>query len=612
MIHRRFAAALVTSLALLGSAAGAEFVRVAQGAQGAWCFEQSGRRFLSMGICHITPREASRDEQGRFYDGAKVRGGLEPWAASTVERMNSWGFNTAGAWCDNALYAKAGLHTRYVWLGAEVDGIKQRLVNVFSPGYAAKMDALCAEFVAPHKNDPRLIGWFLDNELPWYGEFGWPTDPHRSLLDQALALPASDPNRVEALRFLRETYQDFASFAAQWETSATTWETFAAGGTARAKTKRAEVVKHRWAGVVAEKFYSVCAAAVRKHDPNHLVLGSRFAGNAPGPVIACARHCDVVSVNHYAKDGQVDLAWWDRLYAMVQKPILLTEFSWRAMENRTGNRNTLGADVTVPTQRDRAERYAKFVPTLLARPYLLGAHWFQWADEPERGRGLDGEDSNYGLVDWQDQAYEELTAAAQKTNAALPAPDTRPGPLPTAADRDGLAWQGRNSVIPTLPAGKLTTPVELATVTPFISFDDKGGSRGAATREGDGWKIDYNSGHGWGLNAMWAPPAGQSLTGAKSIRFSFDAPAGAKFNVVFFEKEEAGGDGECWITDPIPTTGGKATLQIDLHEIERNPYAGNQKGNRQLDLASMREIGLYFHAKQGAGVVRVSSLVLSE
>lgn len=566
-----------------------------------------------MGVCHVAAREASRDGRGKFYDGPKARGGVDAWAASAVERMTSWGFNTAGAWCDSALYAKAGLHTRYVWLGAEVDGNARRLGNVFSPGYAAKIDALCAEFVAPHKDDPRLIGWFLDNELPWYGEHGWPTDPNRSLLDLALALPPGDPNRVEAIRFLREAYGGFASFAAQWETTATTWDALAAGGAVRAKTKLVDTIRQRWAGHVAERFFSVCAAAVRRHAPNHLVLGSRFAGNAPGPVFAaCARHCDVVSVNHYAMDGHTDLAWWDRMYAMVQKPVLLTEFSWRATENRSGNRNTLGADVTVPTQRDRAERYARFVPALMSRPYLLGMHWFQWADEPELGRGLDGEDSNYGLVDWQDEAYDELITAAQKTHAALPTPDTRTGPLPAAADRDGLAWNPRTLMMPSLPEGKLAGPVEMTGAAPFVSLDEKGGSRVTATRDGDAWKLDYDSGRGWGLNATWAPPAGQSLAGAKTIRFRFEAPPGAKFNVVLFEKEGAGADGECWMTDLVATQSGGGSVQLDLRETELNAYAGNQKGNRRLDLDGLRDIGLYFHANQGQGVVRVSSLVLGE
>lgn len=612
MNRLHLAAVVALSLGILAPTRAADFVHVARGAQGSWCFEQDGRRFYSMGICTVIPREAPRVEEGRFYDGAKVRGGVDAWAASAVERMTSWGFNTAGSWCDEALYAKAGLHTRYVWLGAEVDGIKQRLVNVFSPGYPAKMDALCAEFVAPHKDDPRLIGWFLDNELPWYGEHGWPEDPNRSLLDLTLALPGGDPNRVEAVRFLREAYGDFGKFTRQWDTSATTWEALTAGGTVRAKTKLVEELRQRWAGHVAERFFSVCAAAVRKHDPNHLVLGSRFAGNAPGPVFAaCARHCDVVSVNHYEKEAATDLAWWDHMYAIVQKPILLTEFSWRATENRTGNRNTLGADVTVPTQRDRAERYGRYVSALMSRPYLVGMHWFQWNDEPERGRSFDGEDSNYGLVDWQDQAYEELVAAAQKTHSAIAAPDVRAGALPSPADRDGLAWSVRP--LPTLPEGKLAAPFECAAagVPPQISGDDKAGSRGTATREGAAWKIDYADIRGWGLNALWSPPKTQ-LAGAKTVRVSFDTAAGTKFQVVLSEREGDGGDGECWLSDVITSPGGKTDVQIDLREMERNAYAGNQKGNRRLDLDAILNAGLYFPNGQPQGALRISGLVLGE
>jgi hypothetical protein len=493
-------------------------------------------------------------------------------------------------------------------------------MNVFSPGYESRIDELCAQYVAPHKDNRRLIGWFLDNELPWFGDFGWRSDPHRSLLDLMLQLPAADPNRQAAVAFLRTSYGDFADFSREWQTSAKSWDELAAGGVPRAQRKIADQVKQRWAGEVAERFFTVCCAAVRKHDPNHLILGTRFAGNAPGPVIAaCARHCDVVSINHYAKDGSVDAAWWDRLYALAQKPILVTEFSWRATDNRSGNRNSLGADVTVPTQRDRASRYEKFVSQIMARPYVLGMHWFEWADEPENGR-YDGEDCNYGLVDWQDNAYEELVAMTRQTNSALTAPELRSGPLPTSSDRDGLQWN--TTALVSLPAGKLDSPVELLgpEPAPIVSLDAENGTHAAATREADAWNLVYDSGTGWGFNAVWIPPQNTSIVGAKSVRVRFDAAAGTKFHVIFFEQGDdhpptsptAETDGECWLTDLITAPAGATTLEFDMHELDLNLYHGNQKGNRRLNLDGLRGIGLYFPGNQGRGTVQLSSLIFGD
>jgi hypothetical protein len=620
LLLNRCAAWVGVLLLIASSVDAAEFVRLGQNAQGSWHFVAKEQAFYSLGICHVAGRLESRDGQGRVYDGIKIRGGVAPWSTRTVKRLTDWGFNTAGAWCDESIYEQPIWHTRYVWLSAEVDGIPQRLLNVFSPGYESKIDELCAKYVAPHKDNPWLIGWFLDNELPWFGDFGWYTDPHRSLLDLALKLPASDPNRQTAIRFLRTEYGDFAHFAREWQTEAKSWDDLVARGSPRAQHKSTDQVKRRWAGQVAERFFTVCCAAVRKHDPNHLVLGARFAGSAPGPVVAaCARHCDVVSINHYVKDGSVDAAWWDRLYAMVQKPLMVTEFSWRATENRSGNRNTQGADVTVPTQRDRAARYEQFVSQIMARPYILGMHWFEWADEPENGR-FDGENCNYGLVDWQDEPYEELVTAAKKTSLALTPPDSRGGSLPAPADRDGAEWNAK--ALASLPVGKLAAPVELASKenAPQVSLDEHKGTQVSATRDADAWKIDFDSGTGWGFNVVWTAPQATSLVGAQSVRVRFDATAGTKFNIMFFERGDdhppthptAGADGECWLTDLITAPAGAATMEFDLRELELNLYHGNQQGNRRLNLEDLRAVGLYFPSNQGRGTVRLSTLTLAE
>ena len=51
------------------------------------------------------------------------------------------------------------------------------------------------------------------------------------------------------------------------------------------------------------------------------------------------------------------------------------------------------------------------VGALLKVPYVIGADWFQYYDEPTHGRG-DGENFNFGLVDIHDSPYDPLTRAA--------------------------------------------------------------------------------------------------------------------------------------------------------------------------------------------------------
>ena len=53
-------------------------------------------------------------------------------------------------------------------------------------------------------------------------------------------------------------------------------------------------------------------------------------------------------------------------------------------------------------------------------PYVVGAHWFQYTDEPTLGRPKDGEDYNFGLVDIEDRPYQEITTAFTEIHADVP------------------------------------------------------------------------------------------------------------------------------------------------------------------------------------------------
>ncbi|MGC9328112.1 MAG: hypothetical protein ACP5I1_10800, partial [Candidatus Hinthialibacter sp.] len=59
--------------------------------------------------------------------------------------------------------------------------------------------------------------------------------------------------------------------------------------------------------------------------------------------------------------------------------------------------------------------FTRYVSDLMDQPFIIGYHWFEYADEPAEGR-FDGENSNYGLVNIQDEPWEILTNEMTKTN----------------------------------------------------------------------------------------------------------------------------------------------------------------------------------------------------
>ena len=87
-------------------------------------------------------------------------------------------------------------------------------------------------------------------------------------------------------------------------------------------------------------YFKTCREAIRAVDPNHLILGCRFAGYAPDPVIeAMGGFIDLVSFNNYG-----DLppeAQLRKLHERTGKPVALTEFAFKAQDS--GLPNSKGA-----------------------------------------------------------------------------------------------------------------------------------------------------------------------------------------------------------------------------------------------------------------------------
>jgi hypothetical protein len=164
--------------------------------------------------------------------------------------------------------------------------------------------------------------------------------------------------------------------------------------------------------------------AIRRYDSNHLILGDRYARHCPDVVAkAAAAYVDVVSVNvdwPEATDGYLPIGYLQNLHRVTGKPVLVTEYYVASADNRSGNKNSGRIFLTVATQQDRVTAFENRLRILAQQPHVVGAHWFRFADEPPHGRVSDGEDYNFGLVDIDNQPYEELTAAMTRLHREVP------------------------------------------------------------------------------------------------------------------------------------------------------------------------------------------------
>jgi hypothetical protein len=160
-----------------------------------------------------------------------------------------------------------------------------------------------------------------------------------------------------------------------------------------------------WSRYYSTVYHTVAAAAIRKHDTNHLIIGSRYVGIESATVQAVIKGAsasvDIVDVHVYSAEPGVPML--RKLHNISGgKPILMSEFGFRARDSGLPNDKETGP--LLMTQSERAASFRRYIQTLVGLPFVVGYHMFMWADEPAGGQ-LFGANSNFGLVHLSDDPY---------------------------------------------------------------------------------------------------------------------------------------------------------------------------------------------------------------
>lgn len=598
--------------------------------RGAWSFvTPEGHRLVSLGVNNVGGRAWNPRPNSRFYNAVEdqFKGDAAAWAASTRRILLDAGFNTLGAWGKPEMPAGDGLYQTIILYvgGAEPD----RCLNPIRPGFEELVRKNTREMMAQYRGREWLLGVFLDNEMPWYGKTAWDRLATFTLLERAFQEKPTDPARLAALDFLKARHATPAALGEAYGQPLASWEELTKEYLQTCTTPTAAADRAEFTAMVARRFYAPAARIVREELPGVLILGTRFAGDAPDAVIAaCGEACDVVSFNAYVGAPAAPAELIARYWTITKKPLMLTEFSWRARENTSGNPNSRGAGTVVMTQAQRAANYQAFITDLLAEPVIVGAHWFEFADQSPQGR-FDGEDSNYGIVDIEHRPYTELLAAMRQTN--LGADKLRAGPLkpvptevpkPRAVAYDPGQHPDRPPTVDLLAAA--TRPPETWTA-PDASVTLRPGDPGVA--------VDFDLGSQWGVGFnLFGPAASRlgrgpdestDLDGYNDLVLELDAPKGLQINITLHEASSgapgqgsyatgAGDDGESYISPPAFGTGATMTLRVPIRSMLPLAHWGNQAGARRIDMNALRTVGLQLQGAPQRGTLRVLAFRLEK
>jgi len=304
----------------------------------------------------------------RYGDEADKRG-----IENIFTRMHRWGLNTVANWSDERVYDHDRIPFTLQLQNLGIEGRLMGLADVYAPDFGAMVDSSVWETVAPYRENPWLLGYFIFNEPSFQGREQQLCDlilegkesPIKAALQDHLSSGDTPEKRIT---FIHETFRIFI-----------------------------ETVDN----------------AMEKHDPNHLSLGIRFGGEADDALLEISKDIfDVFSFNCYDLYPRKQML--DRFMEITGKPMLIGEFHFGTVD-----RGMAQALWQVNSQEERGTAYRYYMEQGYTHPGLIGTAYFQWCDQDLTGRRLDGENYNCGLVDVTDRPYPYLVSAVSETAKRL-------------------------------------------------------------------------------------------------------------------------------------------------------------------------------------------------
>jgi hypothetical protein len=410
-----------------------------------WLVDPDGRLFLSVGLdcvgvtfqTKITGREqlfsslpVAGDplavyfqnwggDAGRQFDFEAANLGRKYGADNKVSvssiadaRLLSWGFTTIGNWSSEEV--NNSHRVPYVATGGvSGDFVKLHdMADPYDPAFAQAAESSIGKLADSVKNDPWCVGYYIDNELQWANWSSAGNDQAFDIPWTAFGLNAdASPAKSAFIELLKNKYTTIDGLNAAWGTKFTSWDdmrapitmptTFSAG-------IRQDLSDCQYAHAL--RYYTIIRDTIRRHDPNHLYLGSRLAVTTKEVTKAAGQICDVVSFNIYKTSVDPSMDY----IAELDCPCIIGEFHFGALDRGMFS----GGLQPVKDQQDRGAHYAAYVTSVLSNPLFVGCHWFQYGDEPTTGRS-DGENYNIGFVSGTDTPYPEIISAARAINAKI-------------------------------------------------------------------------------------------------------------------------------------------------------------------------------------------------
>jgi len=400
------------------------YFRVGRSMTGHWWFKDpEGQPFFYRGVTSVSRGDDLEHPQPYTKTALDVYG-ADPRAfrKATFERLRNWGFNALGAWSNKELWDQGMPFTvilNFAQAGPQIEGTY--LPDVFDPAWEKGIDATAKNLAEPERTSKQLIGYFTDNELGWEQApagglqlAGDALDPKLSptLLQLCLSQAQGTPAYEAAWKFVLARHADsLQQLATAWKVSLNARATVQLWTKEHSAIRSQEYLKDdaAFSGEFAHRYFELTAKAIRKYDPNHLILGCRFGGPPGDAVLAEVKRpwVDVVSANNYRYEMQARMNIY---YRATGLPVLNTEFSWGH-----GGFSERPLPNEEPTGSSALERMVENGKSALEDSFrlsgLVGWTWYRWVDKADFVPPI-----TYGLVTIHNDPNTATTDLASRIN----------------------------------------------------------------------------------------------------------------------------------------------------------------------------------------------------
>jgi hypothetical protein len=363
----------------------------------------NGNPYYALGVNTLTDgatenqREAALDKYGSvegFYEGVATEM-IRDFGLNTAFGVNETGSRVLSKNGISYVVGLSGISSYMSSLGLSIstggssEFLYNNTMNVFDPDFPIYVDEKIGEKASLYANDPCLLGYTCDNEIPGTADY----------LERYLTLDYNEP--VNAF-----------SYATAW-----TWFRYKTEEVNPSLEDVTPEMNQEFLAFVYNTYFKTISSTIDKYDSNHMYIGNR--SNTPkqeGYLRAAGQYLDLFTVNLYGRQNYINInETIELMHKYTGLPFIVTEFGVRALESVDMNGYALGnyhdtACWLVQTQQQRANSYESYVLNLLESNNCVGWILYRFRDNDQTLYG-DAEGNVYLLSSDRDADVATYTNA---------------------------------------------------------------------------------------------------------------------------------------------------------------------------------------------------------